>query len=690
MPLDLRVFLALAVAAGAILAAPTAQAISFENDEGTVYGSFDTTVSLGAGWRMEKRSPDLIGLVNGGTKFSVNGDDGDLNFDRGIYSTALKVTSEFEINYSPWNIGFFTRGFWFRDFELENNARARTPLSTAALNRSGTDSDVLDAFLYYKFDLGSMPAEIRVGEQVVNWGESTFIQGGANVINHFNVSALRVPGAELREGLLPQDLLWFSVGLTQNIDLELVYQYDWDDTEPDAVGTFFSTNDFAPDGGSEVRLGFGDTPDFPGPRYFTPDRGFNTIPRGPSPEPADDDQYGAALRIFAPDFNNGTEFGFYYYKYHSRLPVISARTGSFEGLQIAAAIGADPGAGGASDIAGAAGAYFAANPDDYDGAIQAGVDAANGLVPLDAARGIADAQITGGNVTVTGTAYATDAFANTPSVEGNAFGSPAGETAHYITSYPEDIQMLAFSLNTTVGQTALQGEIAHHKDRPLQIDDLELLFAGLSPLRDQFAEFGQLGSFSFNAVSPQFNEDTPPLTTVIGFKRMDYTQADFALTRLFGPMMGADQGVILFEAALHHVHRMPKKNELRFDGPATVVSGNPDLADFAHPGKPMEPADFFPDANSFGYRLAGRLDFNNAFGPVNFAPRFSWQHDVRGITPGPGGAFIEGRKALTLGFNFNYQNKWEFDTSYTTFHGAGRQNEIHDRDFIGASLKYTF
>ena len=218
----------------------------------------------------------------------------------------------------------------------------------------------------------------------------------------------------------------------------------------------------------------------------------------------------------------------------------------------------------------------------------------------------------------------------------------------------------------------------------------QILFAGLSPLRDPFAESGQLGSFSFNAVSPQFNVNTPPLTEVVGFKRMNYIQTDFALTRVLGPMFGANQVVVLFEAAWNHVVDMPSKDELRFDGPATVVSGNPALADFAHPGKPLLSSREFPDADSYGYRLAGLLDFNNAVGPINLATRFSWQHDISGITPGPGGAFIEGRKALTLGARFNYQNKWEFDTSYTTFHGAGHQNEIRDRDFIGANLKYTF
>ena len=674
------------VGMAAIIALPqSAGAIGFESESGDWYGSWDTTLSYGLAYRLEAADADLIGTINGGTKFSVNGDDGTLNFNRSIYSNALKATSELELNYGPGNLSFFMRGFYFNDFEIEDGTRERTPLSQASLDRAGSDGDLLDAFVSWKFDIGDKPAEFRVGEQVINWGESTFIQGGANVINHINVSALRVPGAELREALLPQDLVFFSAGLTPNFDIEVVYQYDWDKTAPDAVGTYFSTNDFAVAGGTEVRLGFADTPDFPNPDFFPFERGFNSIPRGPTVFPSDDGQWGWAARYFAPDFNNGTEFGFYYYNYHSRLPLISARTGSFEGLNVAAGVSVNTPA-----ILGAAGAHIAANPGDVDGAIAAAVALGVNL-PQYIVEGIANAAVTGGNVAVTASAYATDAFANTPSTGTDPFNTPAGGTSHFFTSYPEDIQLYALSINTTIGQTALQGEIAHHRNRPLQVDDLELLFAGLSPLRPQFAELGQLGSFSFLAGSPQFNPNAPPLTTINGYRRRDYTQADMALTRLFGPMLGADQGVLLFELAYHHVHGFPSKDVLRFDGPATVTSGSAALADLAHPGKPIETADHYPDEDSYGYRLAGRLDFSNIFGTsFNMATRFSWQHDVDGITPGPAGAFLEGRKAITIGNRFSYQNRWELDFSYTSFFGAGRYNEIHDRDFVASNIKYTF
>jgi hypothetical protein len=93
---------------------------------------------------------------------------------------------------------------------------------------------------------------------------------------------------------------------------------------------------------------------------------------------------------------------------------------------------------------------------------------------------------------------------------------------------------------------------------------------------------------------------------------------------------------------------------------------------------------------SWGYRIAGRLEYPNAVGPWNVIPRFSWQHDVDGTTPGPGGNFVEGRYGLTLGVAANLQAKWEVDMSWSKFGGAGRFNDINDRDFVAATVKYSF
>ena len=116
---------AIAVAGLCALSGTSSFAVSFE--KGEINGSLDTTLSLGGVWRMEKRNDGIVGTANGGTAYSVNYDDGTLNFNRGLASSVAKITSEFEVNYKDF--GFFARGTYFYDFELEDDDRLRTPLS---------------------------------------------------------------------------------------------------------------------------------------------------------------------------------------------------------------------------------------------------------------------------------------------------------------------------------------------------------------------------------------------------------------------------------------------------------------------------------------------------------------------------------------------------------------------------------
>jgi len=51
---------------------------------------------------------------------------------------------------------------------------------------------------------------------------------------------------------------------------------------------------------------------------------------------------------------------------------------------------------------------------------------------------------------------------------------------------------------------------------------------------------------------------------------------------------------------------------------------------------------------------------------------------------------VEGRYGLTLGVAANLMAKWEVDASWTKFGGAGRFNDINDRDFVAATVKFSF
>jgi hypothetical protein len=153
--------------------------------------------------------------------------------------------------------------------------------------------------------------------------------------------------------------------------------------------------------------------------------------------------------------------------------------------------------------------------------------------------------------------------------------------------------------------------------------------------------------------------------------------------------------VVVFEGAVDYIPDLedkfsggPTGRGLRYNAPGTSVSGNPELAS-RHFGE-VEPADRFPDGTSWGYRLAGRLEYPNLIGAWNLVPRFSWTHDVAGTSPGPGGNFVEGRHGLTLGVSGNLRGTYELDVSWTDFGGAGRWNDLNDRDFVAASVKVSF
>ena len=302
-------------AAGILLALPlTATAIQFEYEG--FEGSLDTTVSAGVSLRMADRDAGSFGISNGGLGRSVNDDDGNLNYDQGdVISAALKATHDLEMKRDDY--GLFTRVTYFYDFEA-NNADFLGP---KARDRIGSDLEMLDFFFYGSFDLGERRLSARVGSQVVNWGESTFIGNSINSVNPVDVAKLRTPGSEVKEALIPSPMLWLSMDLTETLRAEALWITDFDETEIDPRGAFFSGNDFISDDGDKVFTGLGRGND----QHFPTTSAW--LPRDPDGETRRDrEQYGAALRYFAEWMNN-TEVGLFYLRYHNRTPIVSAIRG---------------------------------------------------------------------------------------------------------------------------------------------------------------------------------------------------------------------------------------------------------------------------------------------------------------------------------------------------------------------------
>ena len=608
----------------------------------------DTTLSYGQSYRTSDHDRGIIGItadpigagLSGtdasitGTAFSENVDDGNQNFDQGIISNIVRFTTEFDAEYKQF--GLFMRANGFKDFE-NDDAGDRTPLSDKAERLVADNINLQDLYVWSDFSIGNMPASIRIGEQVLSWGESTFIQNGINVINPFDVSKLRTPGSEIRDALLPVGMVSLSLATTESLTVEGYYQYDWERTIIEPSGSYFSTNDFVGDGGNRVMLGFGSVSDrgtlfgaanaaginaVAGAVVVDPsgfDDNFLAISRAPDQRPDNGGEFGFSFKYFSESMND-TEFGAYFINHHSRTPIISARTGT------AAA------------------------------AAQAGATAV-------ALAGVPATAAFAGPV-------ATDVYA---------------QSANYFIQYPEDIQRLGFSFNTQFKGIAFQGEYTFINDAPLQIDDVEILFTALCPINAPLLGAPGLNQIDPGCVNTGFEEVIP------GYIERNMSQLQMTATKILGPVFNANTGVLVGEIGVTHVHGMPEKSDLRLNSAGTFVSGNTMQGTVGlHAGKPAEDPSKFADATSWGYRIAGRLTYNDVFAGVNVLPRFAWSHDMNGNTPGPGGNFLEGRKAITLGLGFDYQNTWQADVSYTNFFGAGRYNLLNDRDFAAFNLKYSF
>ena len=238
----------LAVAISGIALANPASALEFSSGE--FQGSLDTTISHGFLFRVGERNLQF--------GKSVNTNDGNLNYDRGLVSSTSKITTELDV--STGSVGLFLRASGFLDFENMNSARDRTPLSDEALEAVGRDLELLDAYVTGSFDVGEAVVDVRLGKHVLNWGESTFIPNGISVINHFDVGSLRRPGSELRDALLPVSMVSAAISPNNVLSVEGFYQLDWQKTEIDASGTYFSSTDYAGPGATMAFLMIRDSP----------------------------------------------------------------------------------------------------------------------------------------------------------------------------------------------------------------------------------------------------------------------------------------------------------------------------------------------------------------------------------------------------------------------------------------------
>ena len=307
---------------------------------------------------------------------SINTDDGRLSFDKGdVVSAPVKIVSDIQFTSGPLSGFFRVKGFYDAVMMDEGRFNRGADLTSEGEELVGASIDLLDAYLAYDFDIFERPTTVRVGKQVINWGEATFIPGGNSAFNPIDVPAIRRPGAEIKEALLPVEAIYGSVALSENVSVEAYYG-NWERYKLDLGGTFFAGSDAAESGNNSGNpndlfyVGGGptsgsqwvcDVADLTA-NYATAGALATAVNAAWSKDPckgaksadalvdytkgqaeaerfaidptdgidrlADvegDEAIGVAVRWYAENLNS-TEFGFYYQKMDSRLPYVSYKS----------------------------------------------------------------------------------------------------------------------------------------------------------------------------------------------------------------------------------------------------------------------------------------------------------------------------------------------------------------------------
>lgn len=735
----------------------------------------------------------------------LNGDDGNLNYGKhDLFQAPMKVTSDLKLTYK--NFGFFGRSLFF--YDLVNNdfteyhpnritpenvnsvGRVGTFLPSTfiqglppqiqqllsnipliggrfygpgavvqnkrtdgeTLRQAGTDLQMLDSYLYANFELFEKPVNVKLGRQLVNWGESTTLAiNSINQANPVNANNVYRIGGQVEEFFTPINMAYLSVAPLESFTVEGYYQLEWKNLEAPTPGTYFSSLDVGTNNAIDnVSASFGGQAEDPrcvGKLLDNPLSEITptcaTVQRLPDWEPKTSGQYGIKLNYYADWLNDGTDLALYYQNYHSRLPY----AGFFAAYPGCARAGGNPRGNDATSIA----EFLADCPN----------------VPL---------------LTLNDPASATS-------------DSVGFDSARLQLEYPENIHLLGASFSTTYGDYSFQGEIAYRPNKPMQIDTHDLAFAafgpslagcndpskpcagtnigfgypepgvpngiygssdfipgpGVTPYNDTFTlvvghfpsssrafpnfvvpyRGGTVGNnpgcypapgspeeaqFGFDRFShPYYAYDKNSPCYIPGYVRLHDLNFNLGATRVLGASdnwIGADQVILVYEAGAEYVPNMPALDQLVLQGPATDSFGptagadgsgadgsrracsttkdcsiGPDGTRF-NPHQ-QDPAGY-PTALSYGYRILSLIRYESVLPAVNVRPVLIWKQDIGGISPGPAGNFVKGRKEIDALFEIQYKQALSFNVGYNWYWGGGAYNTLSDRDFAQFFVKYQF
>ena len=197
----------------------------------------------------------VAGFTHTGLPTTINIDDGNRNFERwSLIHNRLTAFGELQFKREDYGAIFSGDAFYDQVYRQKNDNKSPETINTRGIPTNeftpdtrrfdGMRARLLDAYAYFDYSFtDEIALNIRAGQQVVAWGESLFLRGIALSQGRADATRSSVPGAEIKELLLPVNQVGLSLSLASNLTLLGYYKLDFKPTEVFPHGDYLSPAD---------------------------------------------------------------------------------------------------------------------------------------------------------------------------------------------------------------------------------------------------------------------------------------------------------------------------------------------------------------------------------------------------------------------------------------------------------------
>lgn len=304
-----------------------ADAFEIQTGNEDIKVNWDNSIRYNLGYRANKvdtaveRNPDL--------------DDGERNFRSGIVTNRLDLLSELDVSYQK-KYGFRVSGAGWYDPAYSKGNLSKAPANSnafdffgnpIAINSNAYDSngnpiainsytkryylgpsgELLDAFVFGKFEIAEIPVQVKVGRNTQFWGEGLGFNAALNGISYAQMpidvaKAYGVPNTGAKELFRPLNNIAVTANPTSSLTVMAQYFLEWEPNRFPEAGSYMAPYDYLFNGGIGSQ------------KYL-----FWGVTRGNDIKPKDARDWGVGAR-WSPEALNGTTFGLYYRNFSDKMP----------------------------------------------------------------------------------------------------------------------------------------------------------------------------------------------------------------------------------------------------------------------------------------------------------------------------------------------------------------------------------